>query len=280
MTKAQRLDRDQLLAKYSDTGLRERTVELLDLRSFLLQCVIANNYKISDDLNSTIALSEYGDATMREFIKKGPSAPDIPIKEAKLICFLEFYHLDFLVDPLAMEPAKLAVAIGKEITTGRIRLPFIHGPELYLKAARLFPDERSYLATSDTRRLLDDTSPGVFQMGRWVCGPHGVSRVSNSRAVHPTLRIPLQHCHDVSCGRVHDVQLSTDPTAPINQFRPAAGKVLDAQDEEGSEFPAFFSELTNNPRSAYDDSHLGTLPYLVGGCFSDDELRSLGAPTR
>jgi hypothetical protein len=270
MPKRARLTKSGLLSQYESVDTRSRIIELLDLRSFLLHCVIKGKYKISDALNNALALSPYGDETLRELGKK-----QVPIKEGRLICFLEFYHLDLLVDPEAINPESLASAIGEEIRERRIALPLVHGPELYERAAELFADERSYLGPHDTQRLLEGASTGVFQMGHWVSGPQGLLRSPEDRALRPTLRLPLQHCHDVSCREVHPVQLSTDLSAAINEHRSAAAKVLEAQSEDPSEFPAFFADIARELDKSYDDFNAGALALLVADSLSDLELQYL-----
>lgn len=270
MAKRQRLSKAQLLERFSDEGLRTKVLDLLDLRTFLAHSIIRANYRIPDELNSCLVLSEYGDELLRELGKKG-----VPIKEGRLLCFLEFYHLDLLMNPSAMDVESLAAAIGQELMDGSVLLPFVHGPLLYEKAASLFPDERSYLGTSDTLRLLENTPVGVFQTGHRLSGPYGMLTSDAVRAFSPTTRIPLQHCHDVSCRKVHHTQLWTDSTAPINEHRPVASKALETQSEDPSEFALFFAEIAKDSNRFYDDFNASALAILIGEALADDELIEL-----
>lgn len=201
----------------------------------------------------------------------------VPIKEARLICFLECFHLDLLVDPELTKIDALAEAIGMEIKARNILLPFVHGPDLYMRSADLFPDERSYLGTRDTLRLLEDSPTGVFQMGRWVSGPYGIISSGGQRGFRPTLVLPLQHCHDVSCNAMHRVRLSTDATAQVNEHREVGRKILESQSDDPSAFGEFMVELTDRQADFYDDFNGSAACVFIGAALSDEELRLLVA---
>ncbi|MFE4463890.1 hypothetical protein ACFRCR_02120 [Oerskovia sp. NPDC056781] len=245
-------------------------MDILDLRSYLRNCVIRGNYRISDELNSCIFLSPAGDQFFREMLRK-----KVPTKEARLTCFLEFYHLDLFVDIDAMNPDALASAIGAELKSRAIMLPFVHGPELYGRAADLFPEEKDVLGTADTLRLIADLPVGVFQMGIRVSGPFGLLQSSESRGMRPTLNVPMQHCHDVSCRRIHRTVLSTDSSAAINNHRATASKILEAESDDPSAYAAFFAEISDGLADEIDDFDPGALPLLLGDGFSVNELRRI-----
>lgn len=270
MARRPRLTAAQLHDRWSTPKELDRLSDILDLREFLLQCVIKADYTISDGLNSAIVLSDYGDWLQRELGKK-----KIPIKESRLLCLLELFHLDVLVDIERMDPARLAKAIGEELKQNRIYLPFSHGPDLYRRAAELFPDERQSLGSTDTMRLLDGMPTGVFHLGRWISGPYGLMESLQRRLLAPTLSVPLQHCHDVACRRVHRVVLETDQTAEINEHRWAASKVLESESPEASDFGIFFGEVFRDDGQTYDDFNTGSLPLLLGDSLSEFELRQV-----
>ena len=270
------LNQAELVEKYGEPSLRAKIVDLLDLRSFLQECIIRSDYKVPDGLNDALHVSEYGSWLINRSVKvsRGPNAKIHP-KVARLTCLLELYHLDFLVDVEATDVSALAGAISNELLAGHILLPFVHGPELYERAAALFPDQQPWLSTAETLKLLDGQPIGVFQMGRWLSGPFGLIEVQWARDIRPTLRVPLQHCHDVSCRSVHFTQLSTDSTAQINDSRSDIAKLLVAECEEPSEFAPFFAELAEDQTDEYDDTSIAGLGYLIADAFSDSELAML-----
>lgn len=270
MPRRTRLSTAELHERWSNAEEQRRLSEFLDLREFLLHCVIRADYTISDALNSAVLLSSYGDWLQRELGKKR-----VPTKEARLICFLEFFHLDVLVDLDRMEPVRLADAIGEELLKGRIQLPFVHGPDLYLKACDLFPDERYRLGNLDTTKLLEDMPIGVFHLGHWLSGPYGLLQSRERRSIPPTLSVPLQHCHDVACRRVHRVHLETEHTAGVIEHQSAARKVLESEGLEASDFAIFFGDVFRDDKGRFNDFSTGTMPLFLGDCLSVEELRLL-----
>lgn len=271
MTKgAAKLTSAELSQRYPDKELQRNLLELLDLRLFLAECVITSNYKVPDDLSGKILLTPYGDDFLRALKKH-----NVPTKEARLLAFLEFSHLDLLIDPEHTAADSLADAISDEISSQRIHLPFVFSPALYDRASMLFPHEKTHLSVRDTERLLDGMPQGVFQVGHWVSGPLGLLRSDCVRVLPPRRAIPLMHCHDISCAVVHRVSLSTDPTAEINEKRYLASKYLDSQSDDPSEFDEFFFELSRDVKHNHDDFHTGVLPIMLGECLGDDELKGL-----
>ena len=270
MHKAQPLSTKALLDEYSDPEWRASGLELLALRTFLDHCIIDANYRISDDLNAAIALSPAGDRAMRELIKE-----KVPVKEARLLCFLEFAHVEPLIDVTEMDATALAAAVSAQMLKGQIRLPFEYGPLLYMKAASMFPDRRAYLGISETNRLLEDTPLGVYQMDQWVSGPYGLICSRAKRGFPARHSIPLQHCSDVSCSEVHDTRLDTDRAAPINEHRPKMARLMEAESEKPSEWSSFWSEVNRDAMRIYDDLSTDTVVLLLGDAFGDVELRTV-----
>lgn len=269
----ERLDGATLSDRYRGPEMRRRIVDILDLRTFLQECVIRSDYRPSDKLNSSLVLTDYGNWLMRASTNHSkPPQNKISVKVAKLTCLLELYHRDFLLDVSAVDIDALSSAISAEMLAGDILLPFVHGPGLYERAAELFPDRQGWLSTSDTLRLLEGQPVGVFQCGRWLSGPYGLVKSRDARDIQPSLRIPLQHCHDVSCRQVHLTHLSTDSTAEINDARSTIARLLVSEGEEPSEFGSLFAELSDELTDEFDDTSFAGLGFLLGDGFGDGEL--------
>ncbi len=127
---AKRLTKEELSAKYPDANWRERWLQLSDLQAILSACIIRKGYKISNDINNSIALTAYGKRIQVELQKQ-----QVPVKEARLTCFLFLAHIDVLVDVLATDIEALRAAIGRQIAKGDLLFPFILGRSLYDRAA-------------------------------------------------------------------------------------------------------------------------------------------------
>ena len=262
--------KQELSDQYPDPEWRSRLLEIVGLTDFLAECTITGDYRISDEINSSIVVSESGQRLLTALAKQ-----QVPVKEARLMCLLHLAYVDLLIDPERMDPDALAQAIGDQIRVGALRLPFVFGSDLYNRAAEMFPERRRTLGMSETLRLLDGMPPGVFQSGPWVSGPYGLLRSQTNRSVPPTRRVRLQHCHDVACQIVHVTVLDTDSTAPINEHRHKAFRILDAEAEVPSEWSAFLGDIASSEANEFDDLGAGSLPLLLGEALSDGELRLL-----
>lgn len=265
------LNRVQLAEQYSDPEWRTSLLELLDLVSILRNCIIRRNYKPTEDLLNAIPLSEAGVAVRTQLVTK----EKLDVREAKLLTLLGTVHLEPLIDIEGLDRDRLAAAISSEILAGSLLFPPIYGRELYDRATELFAEEREYLNHQDTLRLLEGMPIGVFQAGAFLFGPFGIRRRPFSRSYYPTTAVPIQHCADSACHRVHRVQLTTSIEAGINRNRPALGKVLRSISEEPSQWNGFVSDITENTDNPYAVSETATVVLLIGDGFSDDELRTL-----
>lgn len=261
---------NDLLEEYASDDERDRMLRLYELTDFLSECVIRRGYKIPDALNNALKLSPYGTSLVTKASKQG-----VPPKVARLSCLLEFFYLDLLIDPIATDADEVAEVISDEIRQGHILLPFVFGPALYTKAANLFEDERRFLSTADTLKLLEDEPQGVFHFGPWLSGPFGLLRTTHHRGISPTRRVPLQHCHDVSCRNVHPTALQSDQNAEINRRRSDISEILRYENDQPSEFAAFLGELTRDLTRYYDDTDFSALPYLLGDAMSIRELSAV-----
>lgn len=264
-------DRSELSRDYPDQAWRDRFFELLAIVDILNHCVIESSFKVSDDLNKAIVLSEAGRKVRDQLITK----EQVDAKDANLLCLLALVHTEPLVDITLINIDRLAEAISSYILTDRIKFPFIFGRELYDAATDLIPEERSLLKHEDTLRLLDEKPQGVYHTGPFLLGPFGLHRVSHYRSLSPRLGIPLQHCADLSCSAVHTVRLSTSQDASINKSRSSLSKVLHVISKDPADWNGFVLDMTESDYNPYEIDEESTLPFLLGDGFSDEELRNL-----
>ena len=265
------LNRAELALKYPDADWRQKLLDLLALVSILRECVIERAYRPSEELNSSIVLTESGKRVRLQLAGK----EDVNAKDAHVLTLLALVHIEPLIDVDAINLERLTSAISEEVKSGKLRHPFIFGRALYDRAVDLFKEERDYLSHDDTLKLLDGTPEGVFHTGNYLVGPYGVFRVPHARGIGPTTAVPLQHCADVGCSSVHRVQLTTSWEAGVNSSRPALNKVLEQISEEPSEWNGFVSDITEVEADPYGIRDGATLPTLLGDGFSDDELRTI-----
>ena len=262
---------EDLATEYTDPEWRKRYLRLVDAVTLLRHCIIPASYKIPDRMNAAIHLTDYGTRIQQTLTTKH----DVPAKEARLMCLLEMAHEEPMVDLQGTRLDEIVDEISSQVLKGTIRYPFIFGGTLYRRAAGLFPDRRAQLNSEETRELLEATPRGVFQVTDLVVGPLGVRHAKQGRWLPPTLDIPLQHCDDLTCRRVHLTSLSTDFDCAINQHLPKMAKVLDPAVVARGAWTEFTGIITETESVAYDDMQMMGVPIAVGECLTDHELRKL-----
>lgn len=252
---------------------RERFVEFVDLMRVLADCVIADDYTISDALNSTIQLTPAGEQVFRRAVTAKTDA--IPPKEARLLCALAIGEDDIFVDLAATDLEALASAISDQIEAGRIRFPYEFGRKSYDVYAEMFEEGQAVLTYSETQKFLDATPPGVQQYGKFVTGPYGLRRSRSTRQVHSGRRIGAFHCSDPMCDVVHRVHLTTSAMAAVNLHRDRFNSLLSDDDQKPIDWFGAADEIRDVPAILFSDAHVGVAATLVGDGLSHDELRAL-----
>jgi hypothetical protein len=270
---SEQLTKEQLAELYSGAAWREGFLKILDIASILRKSIITRDYRIPDEANNAIHLTQAGSDIAQALARKN----EVPYKEAKLMCLLVTAYRDLLVDVERTNYLVLVDVISDQIKSGEIKHPFVFGRELYDKAADLFPDERKYLSVADTARLLEDTPKGVWQVGELVTGPYGIMRSPFKRAMVPHTNVPLQHCSDPACDLIHYVELTTDYEAPVNLHRPKLNRLLEAGAREPSDWNGFINDLVEaiKQKDQFDDLDPASLAYLTGDALADLELQAL-----
>lgn len=192
-----------------------------------------------------------------------------------MMCLLEIAHNEPFVDLTRTDLDAIEREVSMQIEKSALRYPFIYGGLLYRRAAELFPDRRVQLNSDETVELLDGAPQGVFQVGDLVVGPYGLRKSDQTRWLTPETRIPLQHCSDVTCRRVHVTALSTDYDASINQHLHKVPKAFGRSEVVAgawTEFAGLISEAEDQP---YDDFNMMGVPAALGDCFDDHELAAI-----
>jgi hypothetical protein len=260
-----------LLAAYADAPWRSRYMELSDLRDLLRGCILNKGYTIPDDMNNAIHLTEAGSRLSTTLHTKH----SVPLKEAKVLCFLQLAYLDPLVDMERTDPQSLRASINEQVLARKILFPHAYGRLLYDKCATLHQHETPRLSFEETIQLLDDTPIGFAQLGRLTVGPYGLVESPQARWIQPRRRIPLYHCSSVGCNQVHLTELSTNHSAAINTYADQFERTLRMVSERPSEWGQFETELVKVEKHFNNDRSMAAIHWLLGDSLSGEELRTL-----
>ena len=167
--------------------------------------------------------------------------------------------------------------MDRQIRDRELLYPFTLGRELYDVAASLYEDRRDTLSHAESLRLLEFLPIGVFQVGNFVSGPYGLLLSSEQRWFAPTTSVPMFHCSELTCARIHSTRLSTDQNAPVNQHMQTMDRVLESYGDDESEWAEFVQAASGTEGSRYNDRSTEPLFLALGDLLADDELRTLFA---
>jgi hypothetical protein len=194
--------RDLFLSKY-DGIERNKIAELYAFHAFLDGALLAKGASIESQFEKAIAISEYGRKILSHLDLSSYSE-----RQLVLACALVFFHQEFLIDIANSDPVSALAMLGDELASERIWLPDRYGRTLYDRFNSLSDKGRiDFLEASDVDVILQGTEQGRYQVGFLVAGPLGIVRSEEDRHIPPTRRIPLWHCSDPGCQRLHSVNL-------------------------------------------------------------------------
>lgn len=256
---------------YPDPSFRRTLFDLLNISMLLTDSIITKDYVVPPALHAMIGLTDYGQRVYDQMRKRG-----VPFHEARLLCFLEMYHTDLLIDVAATDHEGMIKVLDKQVFDRTLTFPFIFGRLLYDKYFEQNEDDpKRYLNPEETQQLLSGTPQGVSQFARLVTGPCGILRSRSPRLIQAGRHIPLRHCSDPSCGTVHHVLLSTNSEAPINRHRETLGKILEREDSHNSAWGQFVDSIAAEYISGYQDWASEPIILLIGDALADVELRKI-----
>jgi hypothetical protein len=192
-----------ILDEMPDTS---RIRELWALSYFLRNAVFAPDYAASKAYENSIALSNAG----KELLKLvDGSLGSFPPADVHLALLKLFYHHEVLLDPDQSDVSQLFDLINAEFREKALTWPHRFGRMLYDRFNDMgFADRTEHLEPSEVEQLLADTPAGVYQLGTIVSGPFGLLRSRESRFTPPSREVPLWHCSDTGCRKLHDVLLT------------------------------------------------------------------------
>ncbi|MFG2369740.1 hypothetical protein ACGFY3_50750 [Streptomyces mirabilis] len=264
---ASKLTREQIEQMYSKPETQERILRIDCLSQFLGLCIISDSYEVPARLTAAIRLTSAGSGLVTRVQSNAN-----PRNECTLSAFLQVSWNELLVDPEETNIDSVEKVISDEIKREKVFFPYIYGRRLYDKAFEELRDNNDTLTHKDTMTLLAGAPQGVFQLHDYVTGPWGLVRSREIRYCPPSNWVPLYHCDDLSCDRVHRVLLETG-ASKISKVRTKMREVLSRQDSAESEWDDFLLEQVSRHVNPFAWRHSAGIPSLLGDIFSLGEMR-------
>lgn len=261
------LTADELLERYPDEEFRERLLKLRYIANFLEDSIVTESYEVSQRMITPIALTTEGKALLKRIQSNTNPRNSCILAILLLLGWDELY-----VDPMKTNLEALAAQVSKEIVDGTIMHPYVLGRVLYDKAFDHLPRNKKILSHKETLQLLEDTPPGVFQLGTYVSGPFGLMASKSHRYAPPTLWVPLYHCDDFSCSQLHESYLST-AQAKVSKVRGRLMEIVDRGNTSPAEWGGFLKEQSSKHVNPFSWFYPSGLIFLLGDGFSLRELR-------
>ncbi|WP_159038188.1 hypothetical protein [Streptomyces sp. WM6386] len=264
---ADKLTREQIETTYPDSEVQERILRIDFLSELLGACIISDAYEVPPRLATAIKLSSVGSGLVGRVQSNAN-----PRNECTLSAFLQVFWNELLVDPVETNVEAIERVISDEIKKERVLFPYIYGRALYDKSFKELRDNNDTLTHKDTMTLLAGSPQGVFQLHDYVTGPWGLLRSREIRYCPPSVWVPLYHCDDLSCTRLHNVLLETG-SSKISKVRTKMREVLSRQDSAESEWGDFLRDLVSDCVNPFSWRHPAGIPSLIGDVFSAVEMR-------
>ncbi|GHJ10591.1 hypothetical protein TPA0907_49580 [Micromonospora humidisoli] len=262
---------DELAEMYPSDQFRKALSDLLDVQFLLAECKIRSSYKITKNMYDTLHLTAAGERMVQAFLRRGIKYPD-----AKFTCLLRMLANELLVDPIQTDTQRLVELISDQIRDATIRFPYTYGRLLYDRLLTFpFGESRTILTSKETFEVLEGTPQGVSQVGHLITGPFGLLYTPHRRSVLPTDEVPF-HCADIKCTVAHSRTLTTDQTAPINEARDIAEKILEKEGQT-SDWNGYFRLFDLYASMPWHDLKGDSLVYLLGDALTIEEMRELTA---
>lgn len=254
---------EDLLKKYTSTEFLEKFEKLFCIHILFDKGIFNENFEVDKKLAEAIFLTETGQEYY-DSLKPEPDEEHI----LKFFLFIQFYFEELYIDVLKTDIHALETFLDESIKSKAILYPWIYRKDLYDSFFTKFKENTDVLNAEMTKKLLENSLTGVFQIGEYITGSFGLLKGESKRIVMPTKDIHLYHCPDPACKTLHKAHLN-DIVAPFHKLARRMSRFL--PQKEPSEWLDFFVALINKDLY-YDVTQLNNLQKFIINSFDDSEI--------
>lgn len=256
------MNTDQLLRAYA-------------LSAFAASARYAGDYSAANSWEEVITLTSTGERLLAESMKDDPG---IPRPDWAMAMFGMLTHEDLLIDPEKCDLDTVERLLWSDLNSGRSRLPYIFGLELYRRFNNLYPTgDVAKLTGEETHRFLDGTPPGVYHVGHTLIGPLGFIRTPHRRLLPPVATSQLRLWHGRRKGHIISGEVSLTPPASLaiaRAFRLISQRLRES-DIEASEWVQALHTLCLEDGGDQNRTAFRHTPFLVSDCIYGHERTNL-----
>jgi hypothetical protein len=246
--------------------------KLLALSYILHCCSATKKYREPEAIKDLIVLSDAGTLFLEELKKLLPEETENRLFFGLL---LHLYHKEFWIDADQTDVNALFELVDKQLFDQELNIPWVFGRDLYDNYARLFVTSKEELTVDETSQLLEGTPQGVAQIGEFIFGPFGITTTDRARrAILPEKKLPLWHCNDLGCERLHEMELNIRQV-PAYQIALEIHELARHLLGDGTDWWGKFTDSFPYKNNYYDDPSIRDLASVLITCLSMPELKTL-----
>ena len=254
-----------------EVEMRETLDQLFALSVFWDNAVYPDNYRAEGVWPDLLIPTQYGETCLGSLRQIQSNTPQ---PEFYLALFTKFFHHQVLFDWQQSDLDGIADLLERELLEERIRLPHRFGRLLYDRFNDLMPEARTdHILPDEVAELLQGTPQGVYQQSTLLCGPLGVLASQEVRRLPLSLRLPLWHCSDTGCGKVHTVFLKPPPI-PLTRAKKSISDFLEGEQGPPSEWYSELAWLHRYPDRSASRKYID-LPLVIAECIVGSERVAL-----
>ncbi|MBO9604994.1 MAG: hypothetical protein J7639_03545 [Paenibacillaceae bacterium] len=263
------MNKHEIKQRYTDIHFLDRFTQLYSLKIFFSRCVISSDYEVSREIGQLIVLTPAGQELFNSLSELNPTYPKV---ELILSIFVAFSHDDLFVDVINTNIEGISALLNKEVLNKAIKYPWIYERTVYDYFSKLRDDRPDWLSYEEAAPILEKTPIGVFQVNKFIIGPFGLLESKTRRYMSPTRNVPLWHCSDPACEKVHFVEMRSGD----HRLLSLSLKVFElCRSSKESDWQDFYIENLSGEPEWYDEKHFDQLPNLIINCFSERELKQI-----
>jgi len=229
----------------------------------IIKCCCPTTDSIISSLANHIVLNDIGIALKNELTSKYK----IKDNDITVGIFATSITSECLIDLEKTDLNTIVSIINSAIKNGTILFPWIFDSILYNKYFNCITQPSDKMSCADFLMLLNETPQGVFQFGDIVVGPLGALPSLEKRNFRPKSLI-LWHCENPGCNQPHSVSIELYKRYDMYLV---PGILEDKIDD--TILHKLYHDIIFPVEDSYNEYHLGDLPYLLGHCFDETELR-------
>jgi hypothetical protein len=248
---------------------RDEITTLFSLNRFCRYAYYPKTFAPTPGWSEAVVLTAAGETAYTMLRSLNGKAHDTFFKH---VLFMSFSHQDLFIDGNKTDPDVIAELISAEISKATFILPSRFGRKLYDKFNDRYLGKRiEHLEPEEAAQLLADEPQGVYQAGRLVSGPLGLLKSLERRYVPPTVELPLWHCQDIGCAKLHEVALGYTNQSPRGELERLEDSLQDSLGPPGPWSAVLRDQLDTfeGGKQFYD------LVAFLGDCLTPNEIAQL-----